>query len=288
MAENVPESLDTVALPQQIMAQTDSIAVVQEATTNSSSNSEGNQEIRDATTNIPSTIDGIQGTTESISSISNVNMAEETTTSEGSLSGNETISVSTQVNIINESENMAMNETEFGEQPMIHAPAGHVISEENMVQDDTETVSIPQDTISMVSDGTIVRAGEPLQMAPTSLASPLPPWAARLRDCELIGDSYRGYVTNEVELDLILTLHKQHTNSCWGTRQSPSSAKPSIRLMWKSQYVPYDGIPFLNTGELIIQYFIIYIFQLPFGCRSDARLSRPWSDLQPWLRLDHM
>jgi len=75
------------------------------------------------------------------------------------------------------------------------------------------------------------------------------PWAARLHDCELIGDSYRGYVTNEVELDLILTLHKQHTNSCWGTRQSPSSAKPSIRLMWKSQYVPYDGIPFLNTGR---------------------------------------
>ena len=77
------------------------------------------------------------------------------------------------------------------------------------------------------------------------------PWAARLHDCELIGDSYRGYVTNEVELDLILTLHKQHTNSCWGTRQSPSSAKPSIRLMWKSQYVPYDGIPFLNTGKLL-------------------------------------
>ncbi|XP_074614117.1 uncharacterized protein LOC141873918 [Acropora palmata] len=75
------------------------------------------------------------------------------------------------------------------------------------------------------------------------------PWATRLHDCELIGDSYRGYVTNEVELDLILTLHKQHTNSCWGTRQSPSSAKPSIRLMWKSQYVPYDGIPFLNTGR---------------------------------------
>lgn len=252
MAENVTESLVTVALPQQIMAPNESIAVQEGTTNSSSSNSEGNQEIQDPTSNISATIDGIQVTGESISSISNTNMAEETTTSEGSLSGNETISVSTQVNIINESENIAINEQEFGEQPIIHTSSGQVISEENMVQDNTETVSIPSDTITMVTDGTIVRTAEPLSMPTTSLSSHLPPWAARLRDCELIGDSYRGYVTNEVELDLILTLHKQHTNSCWGTRQSPSSAKPSIRLMWKSQYVPYDGIPFLNTGKFII------------------------------------
>lgn len=64
-----------------------------------------------------------------------------------------------------------------------------------------------------------------------------------------IGESYRGYVENEVQLDLLLTYHKQQTNSFWGTRQSPSPAKPSTRLMWKSQYVPFDGIPFVNVGE---------------------------------------
>ena len=64
-----------------------------------------------------------------------------------------------------------------------------------------------------------------------------------------IGESYRGYVENEVQLDLLLTYHKQQTSSFWGTRQSPSPAKPSTRLMWKSQYVPFDGIPFVNVGE---------------------------------------
>ena len=77
----------------------------------------------------------------------------------------------------------------------------------------------------------------------------LPPWAARLKGCERIGDSYRGYVHTEAELDILLSMHKEHTNSSWGTRQSPSSQKPSVRFMWKSQYVPYDGIPFLNSGK---------------------------------------
>lgn len=63
-----------------------------------------------------------------------------------------------------------------------------------------------------------------------------------------IGDSYRGWVDSEVELDLLLTYHKQQTQSFWGTRQSPSPAKTSTRLMWKSQYVPFDGIPFVNSG----------------------------------------
>ena len=65
-----------------------------------------------------------------------------------------------------------------------------------------------------------------------------------------IGDSFRGWVDSEVELDLLLTYHKQQTQSFWGTRQSPSPAKTSTRLMWKSQYVPFDGIPFVNSGEL--------------------------------------
>ena len=64
-----------------------------------------------------------------------------------------------------------------------------------------------------------------------------------------IGDFYRGWVETEVELDIILTLHKQHTQSMWGTRQSPCPNKPATRLMWKSQYVPFDGMPFLNAGE---------------------------------------
>ncbi|NWH71870.1 CARTF factor, partial [Piaya cayana] len=82
---------------------------------------------------------------------------------------------------------------------------------------------------------------------------PLPPntpaWARRLRNCEKIGDSYRGYCVSETELESVLTLHKQQTQSVWGTRQSPSPAKPATRLMWKSQYVPYDGIPFVNAGS---------------------------------------
>ncbi|XP_054064038.1 calcium-responsive transcription factor isoform X1 [Rissa tridactyla] len=85
---------------------------------------------------------------------------------------------------------------------------------------------------------------------------PLPPntpaWARRLRSCEKIGDSYRGYCVSETELESVLTLHKQQTQSVWGTRQSPSPAKPATRLMWKSQYVPYDGIPFVNAGSRAI------------------------------------
>uniref|UniRef100_A0A286ZY06 Calcium responsive transcription factor n=1 Tax=Sus scrofa TaxID=9823 RepID=A0A286ZY06_PIG len=64
-----------------------------------------------------------------------------------------------------------------------------------------------------------------------------------------IGDSYRGYCVSETELESVLTFHKQQTQSVWGTRQSPSPAKPATRLMWKSQYVPYDGIPFVNAGS---------------------------------------
>ncbi|KAF4796753.1 Calcium-responsive transcription factor [Turdus rufiventris] len=67
-----------------------------------------------------------------------------------------------------------------------------------------------------------------------------------------IGDSYRGYCVSETELESVLTLHKQQTQSVWGTRQSPSPAKPATRLMWKSQYVPYDGIPFVNAGSRAI------------------------------------
>uniref|UniRef100_A0A8C5PGF0 Calcium responsive transcription factor n=1 Tax=Leptobrachium leishanense TaxID=445787 RepID=A0A8C5PGF0_9ANUR len=67
-----------------------------------------------------------------------------------------------------------------------------------------------------------------------------------------IGDSYRGYCLSEAELLSVLGQHKQQTQSVWGTRQSPSPAKAASRLMWKSQYVPYDGIPFVNAGSRAI------------------------------------
>ncbi|KAL1771101.1 calcium-responsive transcription factor isoform X1 [Sigmodon hispidus] len=90
---------------------------------------------------------------------------------------------------------------------------------------------------------------EPLLAPLQPLSSNTPIWACRLRSCEKIGDSYRGYCISETELESILTFHKQQTQSVWGTRQSPSPAKPATRLMWKSQYVPYDGIPFVNAGS---------------------------------------
>ncbi|GFO28374.1 calcium-responsive transcription factor-like [Plakobranchus ocellatus] len=95
-----------------------------------------------------------------------------------------------------------------------------------------------------------------------------PAWATQLKNCEKIGDSFRGYVSNEVDLDLILTLHKQHTNSFWGTRQSPSPAKASTRLMWKSQYVPFDGIPFVNAGSRAV------VMECQFGPRRKGTLGK--------------
>nr|XP_046197603.1 calcium-responsive transcription factor-like [Oncorhynchus gorbuscha] len=80
------------------------------------------------------------------------------------------------------------------------------------------------------------------------LPANVPNWALRLHNAERIGDSYRGYCNTDTELETILLLHKQQTNSVFGTRQSPSPAKPASRLMWKSQYVPYDGVPFVNAG----------------------------------------
>nr|XP_023422757.1 calcium-responsive transcription factor isoform X2 [Cavia porcellus] len=90
---------------------------------------------------------------------------------------------------------------------------------------------------------------EPLLAPLQPLSSNTPMWACRLRSCEKIGDSYRGYCVSETELESVLTFHKQQTQTVWGTRQSPSPAKPATRLMWKSQYVPYDGIPFVNAGS---------------------------------------
>ncbi|XP_036175440.1 LOW QUALITY PROTEIN: calcium-responsive transcription factor [Myotis myotis] len=104
------------------------------------------------------------------------------------------------------------------------------------------SLTLPQKTVTRMLE-------EPFLAPLQPLSSNTPIWACRLRSCEKIGDSYRGYCVSETELESVLTFHKQQTQSVWGTRQSPSPAKPATRLMWKSQYVPYDGIPFVNTGS---------------------------------------
>ncbi|KAM5325919.1 calcium-responsive transcription factor [Glossophaga mutica] len=107
----------------------------------------------------------------------------------------------------------------------------------------------PQASLTLPTT-TVTRMPEEQFLAPLQpLSSNTPMWACRLRSCEKIGDSYRGYCVSETELESVLTFHKQQTQSVWGTRQSPSPAKPATRLMWKSQYVPYDGIPFVNAGS---------------------------------------
>ncbi|KAG3275028.1 calcium responsive transcription factor, transcript variant X3 [Ictidomys tridecemlineatus] len=107
----------------------------------------------------------------------------------------------------------------------------------------------PQASLGLPKKSATRMLEEPLLAPLQPLSSNTPIWACRLRSCEKIGDSYRGYCVSETELESILTFHKQQTQSVWGTRQSPSPAKPATRLMWKSQYVPYDGIPFVNAGS---------------------------------------
>ncbi|XP_067951100.1 calcium-responsive transcription factor-like [Watersipora subatra] len=82
-----------------------------------------------------------------------------------------------------------------------------------------------------------------------SVPADTPQWASMINDCEKVGHYFRGWVATEYDLDIVLTLHKQQTNSFWGTRQSPDGKRPSARMMWKSQYVPFDGIPFINCGS---------------------------------------
>ncbi|XP_073407627.1 calcium-responsive transcription factor [Dendrobates tinctorius] len=131
--------------------------------------------------------------------------------------------------------------------PPVQSAPGHA------VPNPAGSVLIHSDTALDASKTSPVRLSveqfpKPLQRLPPNI----PVWARRLRNCEKIGDSYRGYCLSEAELMNILGLHKQHTMSVWGTRQSPSPAKPATRLMWKSQYVPYDGIPFINAGSRAI------------------------------------
>ena len=94
---------------------------------------------------------------------------------------------------------------------------------------------------------------QPTQKTITS--SGIPNWAMHLQDCVLYGDTYTGYVTNQNDMDLVLNTYKKETQSLFAIRQTPSPAKDesadTVRLMWKSQYVPFDGIPFVNVGKSI-------------------------------------
>ncbi|GAB5575900.1 calcium-responsive transcription factor isoform X2 [Prionailurus iriomotensis] len=121
----------------------------------------------------------------------------------------------------------------------------------DVLADNTSNYTLhPQASLTLPKK-TVARMLEEPFLAPLQpLSSNTPMWACRLRSCEKIGDSYRGYCVSETELESVLTFHKQQTQSVWGTRQSPSPAKPATRLMWKSQYVPYDGIPFVNAGTM--------------------------------------
>lgn len=67
-------------------------------------------------------------------------------------------------------------------------------------------------------------------------------------------------------------MHKQATMSVWGTRQSSCPGKNTTRLMWKSQYVPFDGIPFINTGSRAV------VQECQHGPRRRGAVRRSGSD----------
>lgn len=221
MAADSAEALSSDAIQQQIMAseQVSAAEVLQNA----------------LSANISTTIPTISQQNGGITTISTSTLPETMTTTEAMMA-TESISVGTQ----------GASATLSGQEIVENIPQMQQHESVVSVAGTQESLVISTENVAITTSASLDASQQIANLSSAVQANY--PWAARLHDCELIGDSYRGYVTNEVELDLILTLHKQHTNSCWGTRQSPSSAKPSIRLMWKSQYVPYDGIPFLNTG----------------------------------------
>ena len=223
MAADSAEALSSEAIQQQIMA-TEQVSAA--------------EALQDAMSeNISTTIQTISRQNGGITTISSSTLPETMTTAEAMMA-TQSISVGTQQGA---SATLSGQDQEIVDIPQVQQHESIV-----SVTGSQESLVISTENVAITTSASLDASQQITNLSSSVQANY--PWAARLHDCELIGDSYRGYVANEVELDLILTLHKQHTNSCWGTRQSPSSAKPSIRLMWKSQYVPYDGIPFLNTG----------------------------------------
>lgn len=129
---------------------------------------------------------------------------------------------------------------------------------------DAENTDVIESTMSAETLASMLRSPPLVKTLPPDT----PSWALKLRECEVIGDSYRGWVASEAELDLILTFHKQQTKTYWGTRQSPSTQRQSTRLMWKSQYVPFDGIPFINAGSRAV------VMECQFGPRRKGQHSK--------------
>ncbi|XP_018518218.1 calcium-responsive transcription factor isoform X1 [Lates calcarifer] len=136
------------------------------------------------------------------------------------------------------------------------SPAGPVVDiPVTTVTDNTTTTTISRPPSEQTTAASLDVSA--MKMLPSGT----PSWARRLRSVQKLGDSYRGFCCSEAELEAILLLHKQQTGCVFGTRQSPSVDKPATRLMWKSQYVPYDGIPFVNTGSRAI------VMECQFGPR---------------------
>ncbi|XP_030285216.1 calcium-responsive transcription factor-like isoform X3 [Sparus aurata] len=133
-------------------------------------------------------------------------------------------------------------------------PAGAVVNIPVATATDSSSSSRP---VSEPTAADSLDVSAPVKLPPSGA----PCWALRLRDAQKLGDSYRGFCCSEAELEAILLLHKQQTGCVFGTRQSPCVDKPATRLMWKSQYVPYDGIPFINAGSRAI------VMECQFGPR---------------------
>ncbi|EDV26888.1 uncharacterized protein TRIADDRAFT_54263 [Trichoplax adhaerens] len=74
-------------------------------------------------------------------------------------------------------------------------------------------------------------------------------WAYYLHETEFKSSYCRGYVKTIEELKFVLARFEESTKLSWGTRQSSSHPKSSTRLMWKSSYVPDDGVPFINIDN---------------------------------------
>ncbi|KAL5010254.1 hypothetical protein ScPMuIL_012559 [Solemya velum] len=151
-------------------------------------------------------------------------------------------------------------------------------------QKEIATVCTLDDQNACVSSDLMSHDGSMLVSLPEtahSLPPNCPEWASRLKSCDRIGDYFRGYVESEVELDLLLTYHKQQTVSFWGTRQSPSPAKPSTRLMWKSQYVPFDGIPFVNSGSRAV------VMECQYGPRRRGNFCKKRVEKEGMMKTDY-
>ncbi|XP_051880227.1 calcium-responsive transcription factor-like isoform X4 [Pristis pectinata] len=156
---------------------------------------------------------------------------------------------------------------------LLDIASSHDATDDKQISDELQTVTVaaiadntgyvlhPQSSLTLPKKTTVRTVEDNFSVPFQPLPHNTPAWARRLRSCEKIGDSYRGYCESETELENVLTVHKQQTQSVWGTRQSPSPAKPATRLMWKSQYVPYDGIPFVNAGSRAI------VMECQFGPR---------------------